>query len=185
MAVLLVPAMALTSCTVVTGGTPPASLNYVSESYPVGVRLPPGWASAGGKTLMFHEEGLVAFNSWGEPGFWAGPENTYYPDGHPKSQIFGPSIIAEQVPPGGAYVALVRSGGPPSPDQAPEQYTSMTLDGLYTPHDWRTDAAGEAAYLRLYRDGSWLDLYIVCQADASDQTVDQLNQLMAGWRFLD
>ena len=181
-ALLLLTTGAIGGCDFITGaGTVPQAPNYHAPDYPVSLWLPPGWASANETFLMFHEDGLVAFNSWGEPGFWALPEKKYS-DGS-GSVTYSSKIIASRIPPGGAYVSLVWLAGPPAGFELRWPWPPHTLD--YTPHDWRQDASYEAVRIEMQRHGKALFLYIVCKSDASDATVAALNDLLASWRFLD
>jgi hypothetical protein len=167
-------------CDFITGASAPET-NYVAPGYPVKVWLPSGWASADNTLLMYHEEGLVAFNSWGETGFWALPEKKYS-DGS-GSVTYSPAIISSRVPPGGAYVSLVWLLTPPAGFELRWPWPPRKLD--YQRHDWRTDASDEAVSLEMERHGKYLYLYIVCKSDASDETVTALNALLASWRFAD
>jgi len=179
-AVFLLISGTASGCDFITGASTPET-NYVAPGYPLKVRLPSGWAAAGDTFLMFHENGLAAFNSWGEPGFWAQPQKEYS-DGS-GSVTYSPAIIASCVPPGGAYVSLVWLSGPPSGFELRWPWPPRKLD--YTPHDWRTDASNAAASLEMQRHGKYLYLYVVCKNDASDETVAALNDLLASWRFTD
>ena len=73
-----------------------------------------------------------------------------------------------------------------APVAVPEwPYPPRTLQNDYTPHDWRLDSSDQATVIPLDRNGAALSLFIVCKADASDETVAQLNDLLASWYFLD
>jgi hypothetical protein len=117
----------------------------------------------------------VASNSWGQKDFWtrAGP------DGFGNS--YGLQTIADQVPKGGAYVALVRVWGPvPTPPYDTPEYASSGLEGLWTAHDARRDGA---RFIEFYKWGRSLRLEVYCSPDASDATMSALNALLKSWRF--
>ncbi len=82
---------------------------FRSDQFHLQVTLPPGWATAEGPEYLARPfTGLVAFNSWGEAGFWA-PEVTTA-----TSATYSPRSVLGQIPDGGAYVVLVHfSGGHP------------------------------------------------------------------------
>jgi hypothetical protein len=126
-------------------------------------------------------DGLVAFNSWGEAGFWAHATETIRPE--VTSVSLGPDVIAAQIPAGGAYIALMVIDGPPSPTT--EKYRSDDLSGLNIERDWRMGESPWVYYLDFYKANTYLTLVIACKQDASDATVDRLNALLKSWRFVD
>jgi hypothetical protein len=65
----------------------------------------------------------------------------------------------------------------------PDEYTQNDLSGLYQPHDWREDSATYAYFKSFYRHDSWLDLFVACSQNATDDTVDELNDLLQSCRF--
>ncbi len=141
--------------------------------------LPPGWAAAEGpESLAGSLTGLVAFNSWGQAGFWA-PEIT-----SGNSSEYSVSTVLKQMPAGGAYIVLVeQSGGPaPIPEFYGPEYQPTDLSGLWGGKDCRSAAGGpkEQAFNKWGRS---LYLEVYCQPNASDATVAAVNQLLAGWRF--
>jgi hypothetical protein len=192
LAVVLLP----TSCRVITGESvdsttldttsipvlqPVAGDNiYRSDQNYLTVDLPYGWEAAEGPRYLAHPfEGEVAFNSWGEEGFWT-PEIR-----SGNSFTYSPETVVSQVPGGGAYVALVRIGGPPivNPDSYPTEYALNDLSGLMQPHDWRENSGTSAYFREFYKWGRSLRLEIACRPDASDDTVNALNDLLQSWRF--
>ena len=152
---------------------------FRSDEFYLKVDLPTGWAVAEGPEYLAHPfEGQVAFNSWGEEGFWAREVRTG------SSSTYGSQTVMSQIPEGGAYVALVRIWGPPRmPDYAPPEYTLVDLSELCQPHDWRQDSATDAQFIQFYKWGRDLRLEIACHPGATDKTVDELNSLLASWRF--
>ena len=85
--------------------------HFRSDRFHLEVTLPQGWVVAEGLEYLARPfTGLVAFNSWNEPGFWA-PEVTTG-----NSNTYSLDSILGQVSEEGAYVVLVHlSGGPPLP----------------------------------------------------------------------
>jgi hypothetical protein len=86
-------------------------------------------------------EGLVAFNSWGESGFWAREVETKTSGGVQYS--YSPQTVISQIPPDGAYVVLIHFGGGPgsSPEDYGPEHTSHDLGDLWAAQDCR-DASG-------------------------------------------
>jgi hypothetical protein len=152
---------------------------FRSDDFYLKVDLPTRWAAAEGPEYLAHPfEGQVAFNIWGEGGFWAREVRTG------SSSTYGPQTVMSQIPEGGAYVALVRIWGPPRPDDYdPTEYNLDDLSELCQPHDWRQDSATDAQFIQFYKWGRDLRLEIACHPGASDETVDELNNLLASWRF--
>ncbi|HEY40585.1 MAG TPA: hypothetical protein G4O18_01855 [Dehalococcoidia bacterium] len=157
---------------------------FCSDKYHIEVELPPGWAAVEGPENLFslRYEGLVAFNSWGQNDFWARAVDMGSSDKYTASIAYSASLVASQIPSGGAYVALVNTDSPPYID-SPTEYELNDLSGLYQPHDWRE--VGASAYFKtFYRNGSEFQLEIYCHPDASDETLAELNDLLLSWRFL-
>lgn len=152
---------------------------YHSEEGDLTISLPDGWVAVEGPEYLTHPyDGQVAFNSWGENGFWAREVRTG------SSSSYSTQIAMSQILEGGAYVALVRIWGPPRmPDYAPPEYTPDDLSGLCQPHDWRQDSATDAQFIQFYKWGRDLRLEVACHPGASDKTVAELNDLLESWRF--
>lgn len=158
---------------------------FRSDEFHLQVQLPEGWAATEGPerlTMTAHLNGQVAFNSWGQEDFWAravrlrGSDNT-------SSYRYGPEDAMSQIPEGGAYVALVIESGPPGFELEPPEYNHSDLSGLYQPHDWRQDSVTRAQFMPFSKWGQVLELEVACHPDASDKTVDQLNELLQSWKF--
>jgi hypothetical protein len=162
-----------------------SSNRFYSDKYYLEVELPPGWAAVEGPENLcsLHYEGQVAFNSWGQNNFWARAVSTGSSGEYTGSIAYSASLVASQIPDGGAYVALVSTDSPPYIGDSPTEYELNDLSGLYQPHDWRQDSASHAYFKTFYRDGSELQLEICCHSDASDETVAELNDLLQSWRF--
>jgi hypothetical protein len=166
----------------------PGSVTFRSDINYLSVQLPEGWAAVEGPGYlgMQHIEGIVSFNSWGQSDFWA---RALYKEGtasdnYTASITYSGSIVASQVPKEGAYVALTLvSGPPPDFDGYPLQYPCNDLSGLLSPHDWRKPPASSATFLNFYKWGRSFTLEVYCHPEASDETVDKLNQLLMSWRF--
>jgi hypothetical protein len=160
---------------------------FRSDEFYLEVQLPPGWAAVEGpEFLMQHLEGQVAFNSWGQKDFWAREVRKVLPDGSIEYSQYGPADVASQIPDGEAYVALVRTFSPPPPPpdyNTPPEYMLDGLSGLYQPHDWRQDSTSYAYFKTFYMRDSWFELVISCNQNASDETVNELNDLLQSWRF--
>jgi len=160
-----------------TKETPEVNNNYHSDNNYLSVNLPDGWAAAEGpEWIAFtgHLQGLVAFNSWGEEGFWSPPEQ----DG--TSSTYGPSTVMNSLPPGGAYIVLIQTVMPPTGFE-PDEYLQNDLSGLLTPGDWRQGSGFNSFHL--YKWGRSLGLQVACAPDASDATVAAINSLLVSWRF--
>jgi hypothetical protein len=156
---------------------------FRSDEFHVEVQVPDGWAAVEGPERLImtgHLQGQVAFNSWGQRGFWA---HAVHPSGSVKSYRYGPEDVMSQIPEGGAYVALTLVSGPPSFGPEPPQYERSDLGGLYQPHDWRQDSATEAQFITFYKWGESFELVVAYHPDASDETVTQLNDLLQSWKF--
>ena len=156
---------------------------FRSEAYSLTVSLPPGWAAAEGPVRLADPfDGLVAFNSFGEAGFFA--KEVVSPDGSRFS--YGGSWVLEQIPPDGAYIVLVhQSGGPaPAPESPSPEYGRADLGGLWAAHDCRTgkEQAGASVY-DFVKGSRRLRLEVYCGAKASDATVQAVNGLLESWRF--
>ncbi len=150
--------------------------NFRSDSYYLTVELPANWAAAEGPVRVASPfEGLVAFNSWNQRDFWTRAGQ----DGF--GNYYGLQTIAEQVPQGGAYVALVRVWGPaPVLGYDIPEYNSNDLEALWTTHDARHDGG---KFIEFYKWGRSLRLEVYCSPNASDTTVAALNALMKSWQF--
>jgi len=155
-----------------------------AQNINVSVKLPPGWARVDGPEIidMPGLVGLVAFNSWGQKDFWAREKDERNPDGS-GSLIYNKDIIASQIPAGGAYVALVATYGPIS-NQHPDEYSLNDLSGLYQSHDWLLNSAASAYFKDFYKSGEYLTLVVACSQNASDETVNQINEILKSWKFV-
>ncbi len=154
---------------------------FRSDQFHLEATLPPGWAGAEGPEYLARPfTGLVAFNSWGEAGFWA-PEVTTA-----TSATYSPRSVLGQIPDGGAYVVLVHfSGGPPLPaEQYGPEHERQDLDGLWQQTDCREGGiATGATHINFFKWGRLLSLEVYCDPNASDTTADAVNTLLASWRF--
>ncbi len=163
----------------------PPSLFRSDELY-LEVQLPSGWAAVeGSESLAEHFYGQVAFNSWGQDDFWAREVLIEKTADH-ETYRYGPQTVMEQIPKGGAYVALVRIVGPPSlreVSEYPDEYALNDLSGLWQPHDCREDDESVAHFMEFFKWGRDLQLVVACHRKASDRTVAELNDLLQSWRF--
>ena len=153
---------------------------FRSDQFHLEVTLPSGWAGAEGPEYLARPfTGLVAFNSWGEAGFWA-PEVTTA-----TSATYSPRSVLGQIPDGGAYVVLVHFGGPHFPaEQYGPEYERQGLDGLWQQTDCREgETAAGATQIEFFKWGRLLSLGVYCDPDASDVTVAAVNSLLSSWRF--
>ncbi len=180
-AIILILGLGLLSC---SNNTSAGVLNYTSTRYGIEVKLPFDWAAVEGPQMLSVKtiEGLVSFNSWGQTDFWAKAEEHNNPGG--IGYTYSPEIIARQIPPGGAYIALVSISGPnPLHDKQPE-YPRDDLQDLYQPHDWRLDSTTSAYFKNFYKADMSLTLTVACSPNASDETVTQINDLLKSWKFV-
>ena len=155
---------------------------FYSDKYNLQVNLPSEWAATEGPANIFGVgtiEGLVSFNSWGQSDFWVREINNSMGTG----TTYSGSVVTSQIPEAGAYVALALENGPPYEGTVPE-YELNNLSGLYEPHDWRRDSALWAYVKMFYKDGLTFRLEVFCHPEASDETVNALNDLLKSWRFL-
>ncbi len=160
----------------------PVQSYSVSELSPnkVSVQLPPGWARVDQPELGIptsHIEGIVAFNSWGNQSFCATVVRTG------NHYEYSPETILQQVKDGGAYVILQQTITPPIPPSEPQptEYAGNDLYGLWKPFD----TLPEPQFISFYKWGKPFGLVIVCDPNASEETIRQLNDLLASWRFQD
>jgi len=180
---LLIIISALATCTPRVEPTTPTAEPIQSEgpfrsnSFHLEVLLPPGWAAVEGPEELAHPyTGLVAFNSWNAPGFWAPQVTTG------NSAIYNSKSVLGQMPDGGAYIVLIHfSGGPPlPPEQYGPEYEPQDLGGLWREADCRKRGA---TYFDFFKWGRSLRLEVYCQPKASDETAAAVNALLASWRF--
>jgi hypothetical protein len=156
----------------------PDTIPFRSKRFHLEVALPLGWAAAEGPEYLARPfTGLVAFNSWDRPGFWAPEVRTA------NGATYGPQGTLGQVPAGEAYVALIHfSGGPPrlASEYGPE-YEPGDLHALWGQRDCRE--AGGATWTDFSKWGRLLRLEVYCRPDASDATAAAVDDLLASWRF--
>ena len=151
--------------------------HFRSDPFHLKVTLPPGWAAVEGpEQLAYPYTGLVAFNSWNGPRFWAPQVATQ--DG----SIYNPESVLRQMPDDGVYIVLIYvSGGPPlPPEQYGPEYEQQDLSGLWKEADCRKR---RAAYFDFFKWGRVLRLEVYCKPNASDETAAAVNALLASWRF--
>jgi hypothetical protein len=169
--ILLSVLLAACSTPEVTEETP-----FRSDQFHLEVTLPPGWAGAEGPEYLARPfTGLVAFNSWGEGGFWA-PEVTTA-----TSATYSPRSILGQIPDGGAYVVLVHfSGGPHLPaEQYGPEHERQDLSGLeeIVARITQAEVQGETVVVTLtYR---WDEPLLGPGSDSDDCPPDRCHW----WRF--
>jgi hypothetical protein len=145
---------------------------FRSEQYHLTVDLPLGWAAAEGPRLLAKPYGgLVAFNSWGEHGFWATWIETKSATG--TSYWYDRDAVLSQLPDGGAYVVLIHEEGPFSPAEAygPE-YERQDLGGLSLDTGAGFCKWGRRLRIEVYR-----------HPHASAETSQALDALLQSWRF--
>jgi hypothetical protein len=166
------------------GATPvptatPRPKSFRSELAHAEAPLPEGWAAVEGPvTLARPFTGLVAFNSWGQAGFWA-PEIA-----NGSGLGYSYSTVMQQLPAGGAYIVLIDQDGGPKlpPDYSGPEYALTDLSGLSQAEDCRAPNH-DSDWQTFYKWGHSLILQVVCQPNASDATVAAVNAVLAGWRF--
>jgi len=158
--------------------------HFRSERFHLEVGLPPGWAAAEGPTSLARPYmGWVAFNSWGEDGFWASEVVTETDQEVHAS--YRPEDVLGQLPPDGAYVVLSRfARGPQSVQGHGPEHKGQGLADLWTMSDCREgDTHVGATVVPFFRWGRGLRLEVYCAADATDATAAQVNDLLDTWRF--
>lgn len=156
----------------VTPAATPAPALFRSEEHHLTVALPTGWAAGEGPRLLAKPfEGLVAFNSWGEPGFWAPWVET--PTAEGRSYRYDRESVLGQIPDGGAYVVLIQVWGPAAGMEpyGPE-YAREDLGGL--------SLGTEADF---WKWGRRLRLEVYRHPAMSAETAAALDALLASWRF--
>jgi hypothetical protein len=152
---------------------------YHSEVAYLTVALPDGWAAVEGTEPLVsttHLLGQVAFNSWGEEGFWSREEV------HGSSRIYGPSTVMNSLPPGGAYIVLTLINMPPPIGYEPEEYLPNDFIGLLTPNNWQI-GSGFNSYFSFSKWGESYELQIACDPAATSKTVQELRSVLESWRF--
>jgi hypothetical protein len=146
---------------------------FRSEQYHLTVDLPAGWAAAEGPQLLAKPyEGLVALNSWGEPGFWATWIETKSVTG--TSYRYDRDAVLSQIPDGGAYVVLIQVEGP-----------GGVWAEAHGPEYERQDLSGVAlrSGSEFFKWGRRLRLEVYRHPNASAETLAELDALLASWRF--
>jgi hypothetical protein len=146
---------------------------FRSEQYHLTVDLPPGWAAAEGPQFLAKPyEGLVAFSSWGEHGFWATWIETKSATG--TSYRYDRDAVLSQIPDGGVYAVLIqaeRPGGMRAEAYGPE-YERQDLGEL------SLDVASE-----FFKWGRCLRLEVYRGPNAPAETLAELDALLQSWRF--
>jgi hypothetical protein len=177
------PAMSPTSVNSPSFITPP-----LPQPFEISARLPAGWARNDKPVISRDPLGhgpipIIAFNSWGDIQYCAG----YTQNGGNIS--YGLQTIMPQLKSGGAYIVMNEQtyfpGGIIS--SLPPEYTPNDLSGL---HDYFTSSwfpfsdppisVGSDFYKRCH----FLDIWILCTSNASKTIVQQLNDLLNNWRFV-
>lgn len=153
--------------------------NYRSDSNYLSVYLAPGWATVEGPTLYGKAlEALLFFNSWNETGAWASHREI----GMPLSNY--PETTIAHMRQDGAFVALFRVWVMlVPPGEEPPEYERNDLLGLLSIHDWRTESGSGVKSITFYKWGRYFRLDVYCSPGASDQAVNQLNDLLRSWRL--
>ncbi len=155
----------------------------VLDHFTVQASLPSGWAVVKGPEMLARPfNGRVSFNSWGEDNFWAKEvcnENSCH---------YSPQRILNQIPEGGAYIALLEISGPPPviTDTNQREYKLRDLSGLWEQCDCRQgmSTVEGASFASFLKEGQSMQLEIYCTQDTSDETVAALNDLLQSWRFI-
>jgi hypothetical protein len=170
---------------------PSSSLVFISPPpklpLKVNVQLPPGWARNDHPVFpvhMPHEPWpILAFNSWGDSEFCAGAIKNVTQNGSTGSIRFGPYTELEQLKPGGAYVVWLENTyyGPGGMIPSIPEYTLDDLSGIWTSAD--SKQLPIVKVIGCFKRGHNIELDILCTSTASDDTVKQLNDLLASWRF--
>ena len=159
---------------------------FRSDELYLEVQLPSGWAAVEGPEGFLESfHGQVAFNSWGQEDFWAREVLIEKTADH-ETYRYSTQTVMNQIPRGGAYVALVSISGPMSVAHSispPAEYALNDLSGLWQPHDCREDAESGAQFMEFYKWGRDLRLEVCCHPKASDKTVAELNDLLQSWKF--
>jgi len=154
---------------------------FRSEANHLEATVPAGWAAYEGEEYLARPfTGIVAFNSWGEQGFWV--RETITPTEGGASYTYSPQSVLAQIPQDGAYIVLVwQSGGPPpEPDSLGPEYEGNDLSGLWQSRDCRQSSG---RYIDFYKFERILRLEIYCGPQASNSTADDVNSLLSSWRF--
>lgn len=143
------------------------------------VELPAGWAASGEPwPITPAVSGLLAFNSWGQAGFQTPGMD------RDNVLVYRPKWTLRSVPPGGAVVTLAeeQDGGLlwHAEHYGPE-WERQDLRGLWRGGDCRQGAG--TTRLRFQKWGRSLLLEVLCQPDASFETMAAVNRLLDSWRF--
>ncbi|HNB55295.1 MAG TPA: LysM peptidoglycan-binding domain-containing protein, partial [Anaerolineales bacterium] len=161
---------------------PLAPTLFRSEANHLEVTVPDGWAAYEGEEYLASPfTGVVAFNSWGEQGFWVKEKVIQTQSG--QSFAYNPNVVLDQIPQDGAYIVLVwQTGGPAisEPGTLNAEYPGSDLSGLWKAGDCR-EHIGQ--YLDFYKFERIFRLEIYCGPQASDATVEAANSLLSSWRF--
>ena len=165
--------------------SPSSSQPFRSDAFHLEVDLPPGWAAIEGpEPLSVDFNGLVAFNSWGDEGFWAhelacGDQTVYSPLG-----------TLGQLPRRAGYIVLGSTTGdqPSQAQPSTPEYTGRDLSALWRVEDCRETKFATwqgVSWIEFFKWGNHFRLEVYCNPYLSDQTADQVKSLLESWRFDD
>ena len=158
--------------------------SFRSEANHLEVTVPGGWAAYEEEEYLADPfTGIVAFNSWGEQGFWV-KEMVVRESEDTTSYTYSPQTVLAQIPQDGAYIVLVwQSGGPPIEEYGPE-YESQDLSGLWDENDCREKPGDNgASIINFFKWGRLLSLEVYCGPQVSGETATSVNALLASWQF--
>ncbi|HEX9617740.1 MAG TPA: hypothetical protein VGA03_10010 [Anaerolineales bacterium] len=148
-------------------------VQFRSERYHLNVALPSSWAAVEGKeSLEPGFSGWVAFNSWGEEGFWA------------RAAGYTPGSVLDQLPADGAYIVLaVQESEAPEEGYGPEQ-TEPELETFWTGKGCQ-EAGEPAGYspARFFKWGRLMRLEVICGRRVSEETAGAVTALLESWNF--
>ncbi|NUM47137.1 MAG: PD40 domain-containing protein [Anaerolineales bacterium] len=156
---------------------------FRSEANHLEVTVPDGWAAYEGQEYIANPfTGVVAFNSWGEQGFWV-KETIVQESQDVTSYTYSSASVLAQIPQDGAYIVLVwQSGGPAisEPGTLNAEYPGSDLSGLWQAGDCRENGGQSFGFNKFER---MLSIQIYCGSQISDATANDVNSLLASWRF--
>lgn len=161
-----------------TEPTQAAPSPFSLEEFGLQGELPGGWTAAEGPEPVAEPfTGLAAFNSWGEENFWAREVTTE------TSARYGGEVVLSQIRANGAYIVLLEQNGGPAVNEG-EQFAEESLGGLWQVEDCRRSGTPIGAHhLTFQKEGRAFALEVYCAPLVSDQTAEQVNQVVESLQF--
>jgi hypothetical protein len=159
---------------------------FRSEANWLSATLPAGWAAAEGPAdlsagvLMHAPTGIVAFNSWGEAGFWAVAQS--WKQGRGTQAEYGREQVLKQMPDAGVYLVLTEStyfAGSVITSPGYTEHTSQDVIDIWPEGDCRE----ERVMTSFFKWGTAYELDLHCGTAAEDEVIALAMELIESLRF--